>query len=164
MQAKRRKLRKAAEVRSAAATAAGETLGPQASTTTEGPVGRSVEEEETEAATASASAEETRSPRAERAEAAVEVSSGEEEFVVAPSRRFTEGGKGKEEEETEGEGQAAGPGAERREGRSKKKHDKPAGCPTGTPLKRKAEAAPSGAGSGGIASWQIGRASCRERV
>ena len=44
MQAKRRKLRKAAEVRSAAATAAGETLGPQASTTTEGPVGRSVEE------------------------------------------------------------------------------------------------------------------------
>ena len=44
MQAKRRKLRKAAEVRSAAATAAGETLGPQASVTTEGPVGRSVEE------------------------------------------------------------------------------------------------------------------------
>ena len=44
VQAKRRKLRKAAEVRSAAATAAGETLGPQASTTTEGPIGRSVEE------------------------------------------------------------------------------------------------------------------------
>ena len=111
-------------------------------------------EEETEDATASASAEETRSPQAEREEAVVEVSSGEEEFVVAPSRRITEGGKGKEEEEEggEGEGQAAGPGAERREGRSKKKHDKPAGCPTGTPLKRKAEAAPSGARSGGIAS------------
>ena len=43
VQAKRRKLRKAAEVRSAAAAAAGETLGPQASVTTEGPVGRSVE-------------------------------------------------------------------------------------------------------------------------
>ena len=39
-----------------------------------------------------------------------------------------------------------------REGRSKKKHDKPAGCPADTLLKRKAEAAPSGAGSGGIAS------------
>ena len=110
------------------------------------------EEEETEAATASASAEEARSPRAERVEAAVEVSSGEEEFVVAPSRRITKGGKGKEEEEEkEGEGQAAGPGAERHEGRSKKKHDKPAGCPMGTPLKRKAEAAPLGAESGGIA-------------
>ena len=110
-------------------------------------------EEETEDATASASAEEARSPRAEREEAVVEVLSGGEEFVVAPSRRITEGGKGKEEEEEgEGEGQAAGPGAERCEGRSKKKHDKLAGCPTGTPLNRKAEAAPSGAGSGGIAS------------
>ena len=83
----------------------------------------------------------------------MEVSSGEEDFLVDPSRRITEGGKGKEEEEGgEGEGQAAGPRAERREGRSKKKHDKPAGCPTDTPLKRKAEAAPSRAGSGGIAS------------
>ena len=109
-----------------------------------------VEEGETEAATASASAEEASSPREERAGAVVEVSSSEEEFVVAPSRRTTEGGEGKEGEEEEG--QAAGPGAERREGRSKKKHDKPVGCPTGTPLKRKAEAAPSGAGSGGIAS------------
>ena len=104
------------------------------------------EVEEAEAATASASAEEASSPRAERVEAVVEVSSGEEEFVVAPSRHTTKGGEGKEEED-----QAAGPGAERREGRSKKKHDKPAGCPTGTPLKRKAEAAPSRAGSGGIA-------------
>ena len=78
----------------------------------------------------------------------------EEEFVVAPSRRITEGEKGREGEEEGGdrEGLASGSGAERREGRSKKKHDKPAGCPTGTPLKRKAEAAPSGAGSGGIAS------------
>ena len=106
-----------------------------------------VEEEETEAVTASASAEEASSPRAERVEAVVEVSSGGEEFLVAPSRRITEGGEEKEEED-----QAAGPGAERREGRSKKKHDKPAGCPAGTPLKRKAETAPSGAGSGGIAS------------
>ena len=45
MQAKRRKLRKAAEVRGAATVAAGETLGPQVSVTTEGPVGRSVEED-----------------------------------------------------------------------------------------------------------------------
>ena len=44
VQAKRRKLRKAAEVRCAAAAAAGEATGPQASMTTEGPVGRSVEE------------------------------------------------------------------------------------------------------------------------
>ena len=44
VQAKRRKLRKAAEVRCVATGAAGETLGPQASVTTEGPVGRSVEE------------------------------------------------------------------------------------------------------------------------
>ena len=107
---------------------------------------------ETETAAASASVEEARTLRAERAEAAVEVSSGEDEFVMAPSRRTTEGGKGKEGEGEEEEGQASGSGAERREGRSKKKHDKPAGCSTGTPLKRKAEAAPSGFGSGGIAS------------
>ena len=44
MQVKRRKLRKAAEVWSAATAAAGEAMGPQASMTTEGPVGRSVEE------------------------------------------------------------------------------------------------------------------------
>ena len=80
----------------------------------------------------------------------MEVSSGEEEFLVAPSRRITEGEEEKEKEE--GEEQVQGDGAERREGHSKKKHDKPVGCPTGTPLKRKAEAAPSGAGSGGIAS------------
>ena len=77
----------------------------------------------------------------------MEVSSGEEKFLVAPSRRITEG-----EEEKEKEEQVEGTGAERREGRSKKKHDKPAGCPADTPLKRKAEAAPSGACSGGIAS------------
>ena len=45
MQAKRRKLRKATEVQHAATAAAGETLGPQTSVTTEGPVGRSVEED-----------------------------------------------------------------------------------------------------------------------
>ena len=45
MQAKRRKLRKAAEVRGAAAAAAREILGPQASVTAEGPAGRSVEED-----------------------------------------------------------------------------------------------------------------------
>ena len=45
MQAKRRKLHKAAEVRGAAMAAAGEALGPQASMTTEGPDGRSVEED-----------------------------------------------------------------------------------------------------------------------
>ena len=56
-------------------------------------------EEETEDATASASAEESSSPWAERAEAVVEVSSGEEEFVVAPSSRIMEGGEEKEEEE-----------------------------------------------------------------
>ena len=105
-------------------------------------------EEEAEPAGTSASAGEADSSWAERAEAVVEVSSSEEEFLVAPSRRITGG----EEEKEEEEGQAAGPGAERREGRSKKKHDKPAGCPMNTPLKRKAEAAPSGAGSGGIAS------------
>ena len=43
MQAKRRKLRKAAEVRRAATAAAGETSGPQASMITEEPAGRSVE-------------------------------------------------------------------------------------------------------------------------
>ena len=45
VQAKRRKLRKAAEVRRAATAAAGETSGPQVSVTTEGPAGRSVEED-----------------------------------------------------------------------------------------------------------------------
>ena len=84
-------------------------------------------------------------------EAVLEISSGgEEEFLVAPSRCIMEGGEEKEKEEEEE--QVQGTGAERREGRSKKKHDKPAGCPADTPLKRKAEAAPSGAGSGGIAS------------
>ena len=45
MQAKRRRLRKAAEVRSTAMVAAGEALGPQVSVTTKGPAGRSVEED-----------------------------------------------------------------------------------------------------------------------
>ena len=77
----------------------------------------------------------------------LEISSGdEEEFSVAPSRRTTEGG-GEEEEQDQKTG------AERREGRSKKRHDKPVGCPAGTPLKRKAEAAPAGASGGGITSW-----------
>ena len=83
-------------------------------------------------------------------EAVLEISSGgEEEFLVAPSCRITEGGEEKEEEKE----QVEGAGAARQEGRSKKKHDKPAGCPVGTPLKRKAEAFPAGASSGGIASW-----------
>ena len=51
----------------------------------------SEEEMETETAAASASVEEARTPQAERTEAAVEVSSGEEEFVMAPSRRITDG-------------------------------------------------------------------------
>ena len=45
MQAKRRKLCKATEVRGAAAAAAGESAGLPASETTEGPTGRSVEED-----------------------------------------------------------------------------------------------------------------------
>ena len=45
MQAKRRRLRKAAEVRGAATSAAGESAGLQASKTTEGPTMRSVEED-----------------------------------------------------------------------------------------------------------------------
>ena len=107
-------------------------------------------EEESEPTGASASAGEASSSRAERAEAVVEVSSGEEDFLVAPSRRITGGEEEKEREEEEE--RVEGAGAARHEGRSKKKHDKPAGCPTDTPLKRKAEAAPSGAGSGGITS------------
>ena len=107
-------------------------------------------DEDAEATAASASAGEASSSRSVHAEAVVEVSSGEEEFVVTPSRRITEGEEEKEKEEEEE--QVQGTGAERREGRSKKKHDKPAGCPAGTPLKRKAEVAPSGASSGGIAS------------
>ena len=107
-------------------------------------------EEETEATAASVSAGEASSSRAERVEAVVEVSFGEEDFLVAPSRRITGGEEGEEKEEEEE--QVEGPGAERREGRSKKMHDKPAGCPADTPLKRKAEAAPSRAGSGRIAS------------
>ena len=100
---------------------------------------------------ASASAGEPNSSRTVPVETVLEISSGgEEEFLVAPSRRITEGEEEKAEEEEEE--QVQGAGAERHEGRSKKKHDKPAGCPAGTPLKRKAEAAPSGAGSGGIAS------------
>ena len=111
-------------------------------------------DEEAEATMASASAWEASSSWAAHAEAVVEVSSGEEEYVIAPSRRITDGeGKGKEEEEEE---QVEGAGAARQEGRSKKKHDKPAGCPADTPLKRKAEAAPSGAGSGGIAVGAVG--------
>lgn len=108
----------------------------------------SEEDEDAEATAASASVGEPSSSWTVRVETVLEISSGgEEEFLVAPSRRITEGGQEKEEEE-----QVQGTGAERHEGRSKKKHDKPAGCPTGTPLKRKAEAAPSGASSGGIAS------------
>ena len=45
VQAKRGRLRKAAEFRGAATSAAGESAGLQASETTEGPVGRSVEED-----------------------------------------------------------------------------------------------------------------------
>ena len=86
----------------------------------------SKEDEETKATAASASAGEASSSRAERAEAVVEVSSGEEDFLVAPSRRITEGEGEKEEEEEE---QVEGPEAERREGCSKKKHDKLVGCP-----------------------------------
>ena len=67
---------------------------------------------------------------------------------MVPSRPVAEEG---EEKEGEGEGgQKAGAG--RREGPSKKKHDKPAGSPTGTPLKRKAETAPEGPSGGGVAS------------
>ena len=107
-------------------------------------------DEDAEATAASASAGEPSSSRTVPVEAVVEVSSGEEEFLVAPSRRITEGEEEKEKEEEEE--QVQGAGAARHEGRSKKKHDKPAGCPADTPLKRKAEAAPLGAGSGGIAS------------
>ena len=110
----------------------------------------SEEGEDAEATAASASAGEPSSSRTVPMEAVMEISSGgEEEFLVAPSRRITEGEEEKEREEEE---QVQGTGAERREGRSKKKHDKPAGCPAGTLLKRKAEVAPSGAGSGEIAS------------
>ena len=73
------------------------------------------------------------------------LSGDEEDFSVAPSRPITEGGVEEEEKKDQKTG------AEQREGRSKKRHDKPAGCPEGTLLKRKAEAAPAGA-SGGIAS------------
>ena len=108
----------------------------------------SEEDEDAEAMGASASAGGPSSSRTAPEEAVLEISSGdEEEFAVAPSRRITEGG-----EEGEEEDQVQGTGAERREGRSKKKHDKPAGCPVGTLLKRKAEAAPTGASSGGLAS------------
>ena len=103
--------------------------------------------EDDEAMGVSASAGGPRSSRTVPEEAVLEISSGdEEEFAVAPSCRITEGG-----EEGEEEDQVQETGADRREGRSKKKHDKPAGCPVGTPLKRKAEAAPMGASSGGIA-------------
>ena len=107
-------------------------------------------DEEAEATTASASSREASSSWAAHAEAVVEVLSGEEEFLVAPSRRITEGEEEKEKEEEEE--QAQGAGAVQNEGRSKKRHDKPAECPAGTLLKRKAKAAPSAAGSGGIAS------------
>ena len=107
----------------------------------------SEEDEEAEATGESASAGGPSSSRMAPEEAMLEISSGDEEdFAVAPSRRITEGGEEGEED------QAQKTGAERHEGRSKKKHDKPAGCPVGTPLKRKAEAAPTGASSGGIAS------------
>ena len=87
-------------------------------------------DEEAEATTASASAGEASSSRAAHTEAVVEVLSGEEEFLVAPSRRIIEGEEEKEKEEEE---QVKGTGAARHEGRSKKKHDKPAGCPADTP-------------------------------
>ena len=87
------------------------------------------------------------SSRAAREDEVLEISSSDdEEFLVAHSHPVAEGG-----EQEGGEGvQKAGAG--RREGCSKKKHEKPAGSPAGTPLKRKAEAAPEGASGGGIAS------------
>ena len=76
----------------------------------------------------------------------LEISSSDDvDFLVAPSRPVVEGG------EEEGEG-AQKAGAGRREGHSKKKHDKPAGCPAGAPLKRKAKTTPRGASRGGIVS------------
>ena len=80
-------------------------------------------DEDAEATAASASAGEPSSSRTVPVEAVLEISSGgEEEFLVAPSRRITEGEEEKEKEEEEE--QVQGAGAERREGRSKKKHDK----------------------------------------
>ena len=62
VQAKRRRLRKVAEVWGAATSAAGESAGLQASETTEGPVGRSVEED-TRPVEGGSTGQERRGPR-----------------------------------------------------------------------------------------------------
>ena len=75
-------------------------------------------------------------------------SSGDEDFLVVPSRQAAEG-----EEDSDREA-AAG----RCEPRSKASHDRTAKSPAGTPLKRKAEAAPEEA-SAGAASPGLRRSS-----
>ena len=79
------------------------------------------------------------------AEEIFEVSSGDDEpSREAPSRPVTEG-EGSDDDEA-----AAG----RREPRSKAAHGRPAGEPTGAPLKRKAEAPPEGSGARTTPSWR----------
>jgi len=74
----------------------------------------------------------------------LEISSDvDEDFVVAPSRRATEEG---EEEEDSG----AEAAAKRCEPRTKAIHDRAAGSLEGTPLKRKAEAAPEEPSAGAL--------------
>ena len=76
----------------------------------------------------------------------LEISSDvDEDFVVDPSRRATEE---KENEDDEDSGPEAA--ARRREPRSKAIHDRDAGSPARTPLKRKAEAAPEGSSAGAL--------------
>ena len=102
-------------------------------------------DEDDEATGASASAGGPSSLRAAPEEEVLEILSGDaEEFSVAPSCPITEGG-GEEEEDQKIR-------AERHEGRSKKRHDKPVGGLAGAPLKIKAEAAPGGDSGGGITS------------
>ena len=99
-------------------------------------------DEDAEATAASASAGEPSSSRTVPVEAVLEISSGEEEFLVAPSHRIM---------------------GEKKKKKKKKKKNKPkelerSGARAAprrsmtSPLKRKAEAAPSWGGSGGIAS------------
>jgi hypothetical protein len=69
-------------------------------------------------------------------------SSGDEDFLVAPSRQVAEGEEDSDEEAVAG----------RCDPRSKAFHDRAAKSPVGTPLKRKAETAPEGPGSGAASS------------
>ena len=69
-------------------------------------------------------------------------SSGDEDFLVAPSRQVAEGEEDSDEEAVAG----------RCNPHSKAFHDRAAKSPVGTPLKRKAETAPEGPGSGAASS------------